>query len=172
MNRENPLEAPRGSTRRRILNTLKKSDGLTADQLAALLGVTSMAVRKHIAALERDGLVESTTVRRAIGRPANVYSHGSGETLVYHYNGAGPVPGAEPKKKKKDDDPFKRSSGGDWTCTASLVFENGRLERVTYAHKDVVSPPSETTSSRITRFFASTSTQRNRSLRRSRNVAW
>ncbi len=65
--------APRGATRRKILYTLKKSDGLTADQLAGLLGITSMAVRKHLAALENDDLIESTIVRRAIGRPANVY---------------------------------------------------------------------------------------------------
>lgn len=65
--------APRGQTRRRILTTLKKSDGLTADQLAVLLGITSMAVRKHLAALERDGLVEPRIVRRAVGRPAHVY---------------------------------------------------------------------------------------------------
>lgn len=72
---EPPLgtQAPRGATRRKILTTLKKSDGLTADQLAALLGITAMAVRKHLTALERDGLVESTAVRRPVGRPAHVY---------------------------------------------------------------------------------------------------
>lgn len=64
---------PRGATRRKILSTLKKSDGLTADQLAGLLGITSMAVRKHLAALENDELIESTLERRAIGRPANLY---------------------------------------------------------------------------------------------------
>jgi DeoR family transcriptional regulator, suf operon transcriptional repressor len=64
---------PRGATRRKILSTLKKSDGLTADQLAGLLGITSMAVRKHLAALESDELIESTLERRAIGRPANLY---------------------------------------------------------------------------------------------------
>ncbi len=66
-------QIPRGATRRRILTTLKKSDGLTADQLAVLLGITSMAVRKHLAALERDGLVESSLVRGSVGRPAHVY---------------------------------------------------------------------------------------------------
>ncbi len=65
--------APRGVTRRKILYTLKKSDGLTADQLANLLGITSMAVRKHLAALESDELIESSVVRRSVGRPANVY---------------------------------------------------------------------------------------------------
>ena len=74
------------------------------------------------------------------GQPASVYSHNTGETLVYHYNGPGPVPGAE-KKKKDGGNPLEgRKSSGDWTCSASLVFENGRLERVTYAHRDVESP--------------------------------
>jgi predicted ArsR family transcriptional regulator len=50
-----------------------KSDGLTADQLAGLLGITSMAVRKHLTALENDELIEATLERRAIGRPANLY---------------------------------------------------------------------------------------------------
>ncbi len=62
-----------GITRRQVLTTLKKSDGLTADQLSVLLGITSMAVRKHLSALERDGLIESTIVRRPVGRPVHVY---------------------------------------------------------------------------------------------------
>jgi hypothetical protein len=40
--------------------------------------------------------------------------------------------GKKGKKGKKKD--------GGWTCTASLVFENGRLARVSFAHKDVRSP--------------------------------
>ena len=62
-----------GSTRGKVLEALKKSDGLTADQLADLIGVTSMAVRKHLAALERDGYVETTISRRSVGRPAHLY---------------------------------------------------------------------------------------------------
>ena len=64
--------AVHGITRRQVLTTLKKSDGLTADQLSVLLGITSMAVRKHLSALERDGLIESTVVRRPVGRPRAV----------------------------------------------------------------------------------------------------
>lgn len=74
------------------------------------------------------------------GQPASVFSHKTGETLVYHYNGAGPVPSTE--KKKRDDGSIigGRRSSKDWTCSASLIFEAGRLERVTYAHRDVESP--------------------------------
>lgn len=73
MGAQRGAHAPHGTTRRKILSTLKKSDGLTADQLAVLLGITSMAVRKHLAALERDGLAESEVVRRGVGRPVHVY---------------------------------------------------------------------------------------------------
>lgn len=64
---------PRNGTRQTILNLLKRSDGLTADQLANQLGITTMAVRKHLATLEREGLVEATSARRPVGRPARVY---------------------------------------------------------------------------------------------------
>ncbi|MDW7981489.1 MAG: metalloregulator ArsR/SmtB family transcription factor [Thermomicrobium sp.] len=63
----------RSSTREQLLTLLKKSEGLTADQLARLLGITSMAVRKHLTALERDGLVTTSLERRKIGRPARLY---------------------------------------------------------------------------------------------------
>ena len=36
------------------------------------------------------------------GTPAGSYTHGTGETLTYHYSGAGPVPMA-PAKKKADE---------------------------------------------------------------------
>ena len=75
------------------------------------------------------------------GNPASVYSHKTGETLVYRYTGSGPVPGAAPKKKENEGSILGGDkSNKDWTCSASLVFEAGRLVRVTYAHKDVVSP--------------------------------
>src|SRR5690606_23963581 len=82
------LNAPRGSTRRKVLSTLKKSDGLTADQLAALLGITAMAVRKHLAALEQENLVETTVERRPVGRPAHVYrlSAAADEFFPKHYD--------------------------------------------------------------------------------------
>jgi DeoR family transcriptional regulator, suf operon transcriptional repressor len=67
------LTAPRGKTRSDILNALKRSDGLTVDLLASSLGITSMAVRKHLAVLEREELVTSSVTRRPVGRPARVY---------------------------------------------------------------------------------------------------
>jgi predicted ArsR family transcriptional regulator len=64
---------PRGKTRTEIVNVLKRADGLTADQLAEQLDISAMAVRKHLAALERDELVASTIERRPVGRPVRVY---------------------------------------------------------------------------------------------------
>ena len=67
------------------------------------------------------------------------------ESLTYRYSGAGPVPGPAGEKKAKSKPGFfgdkkgKKKDKG-WTCTASLVFESGRLVRVSFAHKDVRSP--------------------------------
>jgi hypothetical protein len=69
------------------------------------------------------------------------------ETLIYHYNGAGPVPGGVPaekpdEKKKKSSSPFSglSKSKSKATCSASLVFENDKLVRVSYSHMEVRSP--------------------------------
>ncbi len=66
------MQAP--STRRQILDLLKKRGGMTAKELGDALGITSMAVRRHLAALERDDLIAAATVRRPMGRPSFVYS--------------------------------------------------------------------------------------------------
>jgi hypothetical protein len=79
------------------------------------------------------------------GSPYSRYESGGNETLVYRYTGAGPVPGAAQPEEKKKSSIFgsknkKKESNDDWTCSASLVFEGGRLARVNFAHKDVRSP--------------------------------
>ncbi|MFC4601271.1 helix-turn-helix transcriptional regulator [Cohnella hongkongensis] len=61
------------STRSKIMQLLKTSGELTAKELTDQLGITGMAVRRHIFNLERDNLIESTTVRLPMGRPAAVY---------------------------------------------------------------------------------------------------
>jgi len=68
------MERQTPSTRRQILDLLKKRGGMTAKDLGEALGITSMAVRRHLSALERDDLIGSTTVRRPMGRPTYVYS--------------------------------------------------------------------------------------------------
>lgn len=60
-------------TRRRIIVALKQQGGLTAAELAELLGITSMGVRRHLTTLERDRLVRYDLVQRGKGRPSYVY---------------------------------------------------------------------------------------------------
>jgi hypothetical protein len=82
------------------------------------------------------------------GQPYSVYPSGGSETLTYHYTGAGPVPGEAAKSDKKKDDKEKKGLMGGlkkkddkaWTCTASFVFENDRVVKIAFAHKDVNSP--------------------------------
>ncbi len=63
-----------GNTRERILARLRRSN-CTINGLAAELDVTDNAVRPHIEALERAGLVERVDLRRSgVGKPAHVYA--------------------------------------------------------------------------------------------------
>jgi hypothetical protein len=74
------------------------------------------------------------------GNPSGRYGIASGETLVYHYSGAGPVPSTA-KEKPDQKNPFAKSkSEKTWDCSASMTFESGRLTRVTFAPRAVVSP--------------------------------
>ncbi|MEK8130461.1 metalloregulator ArsR/SmtB family transcription factor [Paenibacillus filicis] len=61
------------STRDTILHLLKTNDELTAKELTDRLDITSIAVRRHIDALERDGLIEPRTIRQPMGRPTAAY---------------------------------------------------------------------------------------------------
>ena len=84
------------------------------------------------------------------GEPHSRYKSGTEkETLTYHYSGPGPVPaeksrGEEKKPEEKKSESifskFKSKENKNWTCSASLVFENGKLVRVSFAHKNVRSP--------------------------------
>jgi predicted ArsR family transcriptional regulator len=60
-------------TRRKIVLALKQHGGLTAAELADMLGITSMGVRRHLTTLERDKLVRYELVQRGKGRPSYVY---------------------------------------------------------------------------------------------------
>jgi len=69
----NWLERMLESTRGRVL-TLLRRETRTVNDLAAELGLTDNAVRLHLAALERDGLVEAAgTQREWTGKPAVLY---------------------------------------------------------------------------------------------------
>lgn len=62
------------STRDQILHMLKVKGSLSVSDMAVDLGITEMAVRRHLNTLERDNLIKSMLVRQAMGRPTNVYS--------------------------------------------------------------------------------------------------
>ncbi len=59
-------------TRGRIIDLLRRS-GLTANEIAARLGLTHNAVRGHLAALKREGFVREGGSRPSGTRPAVVY---------------------------------------------------------------------------------------------------
>ena len=60
------------STRGQIITLLRRSSR-TVDELAQALELTHTAVRAHLAALERDGLVNQRSERRGSGKPSSVY---------------------------------------------------------------------------------------------------
>lgn len=63
-----------GGTRQEILELLVRSDR-TVQEIADHIGVSANAIRGHLAALERDGLVIQRDVRRETGgKPAGVYA--------------------------------------------------------------------------------------------------
>ena len=61
------------STRGQVLTLLRQGHG-TVEDLARELGLTDNAVRSHLTALERDGLVTQSGLRRGVGKPAHVYT--------------------------------------------------------------------------------------------------
>lgn len=63
-----------GSTRSRLLHLLRTSGSCAVNELAFALGVTEMAVRKHLNTMERDGHLNVTSVRQSMGRPIYRYS--------------------------------------------------------------------------------------------------
>lgn len=63
----------RGSGRERVLFLLKTKGAQTSARMSSELGVTTMAVRQHLAVLEAEKLVDYTIQRREVGRPARVW---------------------------------------------------------------------------------------------------
>jgi predicted ArsR family transcriptional regulator len=60
------------STRGQVVGLLRR-ERRTVEELASALRLTDNAVRSHLAALERDGLVRQGEPRRGIGKPAFTY---------------------------------------------------------------------------------------------------
>jgi predicted ArsR family transcriptional regulator len=62
-----------GSTRRSILQLLRRNGEMTALELSERLRVGAVGIRQHLALLERDGLVRVSGLRRSVGRPSHLY---------------------------------------------------------------------------------------------------
>lgn len=60
------------SSRGRIVTLLRRG-GLTSEDIAATLGVTTSAVRAHITSMERDGIVAKVGKRPGTTRPSHLY---------------------------------------------------------------------------------------------------
>jgi predicted ArsR family transcriptional regulator len=53
---------------------MKTKGSLSVNVMAKELGITEMAIRRHLNTLERDGLIEAKLTRQAMGRPMHLYS--------------------------------------------------------------------------------------------------
>lgn len=63
-----------GTRRRQILRLLlRRKGGVTVDEISRAVGVTRNAVRQHVAALEKEGLVAAGPTRPTRGRPEQLY---------------------------------------------------------------------------------------------------
>lgn len=61
------------STRRNVLHLLKTRGPLSVGDIKTEMGITDMAVRRHLGSLQRDGLIETRTARQTTGRPTALY---------------------------------------------------------------------------------------------------
>jgi predicted ArsR family transcriptional regulator len=63
-----------GFTRQEIMAAIKVQGPMTADELASLHGISPVAVRQHVRALEGEGFIRTEVERRGLGRPVHRYS--------------------------------------------------------------------------------------------------
>jgi predicted ArsR family transcriptional regulator len=71
--RAEPSARRPGATRARLLGLLKAGGPASASRLAAALGVTPMAARQHLLALQAEGRVAHAVQRGAVGRPTKLW---------------------------------------------------------------------------------------------------
>jgi predicted ArsR family transcriptional regulator len=62
------------TTRDVILHTIKSSPQSTVEELAEAADISPVTVRHHLNALQAEGSIEASSVRRKVGRPYYVYS--------------------------------------------------------------------------------------------------
>lgn len=62
------------TTREVILHTIKQSPQSTVEELAEAADISPVTVRHHLNALQAEGTIEASSIRRKVGRPYYVYS--------------------------------------------------------------------------------------------------
>ena len=77
------LDAQPETTQEALLLHLKRQGEMTVAQLSALLKITEMAVRRHLAHLQSKNLVESRLVNQGRGRPNYVYRLGAQAATLF-----------------------------------------------------------------------------------------
>lgn len=82
------LVALLGESRAAIVDALRREPGQSVSELAAHLGISQVATRRHLALLEDEGLIEAETVRQGRGRPAARYrlADAAGQLLPHRYD--------------------------------------------------------------------------------------
>lgn len=73
MAKKTPSQETAVRTRRAIVKLLKQEGAMTAETLASHLGITAMAVRQHLYALQDEHLITYEEEPRPMGRPAKVW---------------------------------------------------------------------------------------------------
>lgn len=68
----NDIQMPK--SRRLILLAMKEQGGLTADELANILSISTVAVRRHLDNLKHAELIDYEEIQRGVGRPNFVYN--------------------------------------------------------------------------------------------------
>jgi predicted ArsR family transcriptional regulator len=76
------------STRKNILFLLKKSGGMSIEELSKIIDITPMGIRQHLLALEKKGMVTYIARKRGIGRPGFIYmlSEAAGDYFPNSYD--------------------------------------------------------------------------------------
>lgn len=67
------MEASEKPSRQRIINHLKRAGPASVSWLSREVGISPMAVRQHLHALERQGIVHSDVRKTGVGRPVSLY---------------------------------------------------------------------------------------------------
>ncbi|MBW4695332.1 MAG: transcriptional regulator [Lyngbya sp. HA4199-MV5] len=73
MKADKPAESTSVRTRRAIVQRLKQEGAMDAETLASHFNITAMAVRQHLYALQKEGLVTYQEEARSMGRPAKLW---------------------------------------------------------------------------------------------------